>query len=212
MDSAKTPPDARVDAAWIASHIDDPAVKFVEIDVSGAAYKSGHIPGAVLWNAYTDLRHADYRPVGTVELQELLRISGVAPDMTVVFYGYGAHLGFWLLKSHGHDRVQLMDGSREQWKAAGQNWSTEIPAPARSQYVLAAQNAFFSSKEHVQEMIGQPNRVILDTRSKAESDGECVWPSGGIEAAGRAGHFPGAVYIPIELLRTDNGILSARLR
>ena len=58
----------------------------------------------------------------------------------------------------------------------------------------------------------QPKRVILDTRSKAEFDGECVWPSGGIEAAGRAGHFPGAVYIPIELLRTDNGILSARLR
>src|SRR5258708_19321555 len=160
MDAAKTPPDARVDAAWIVSHIDDPSVRFVEIDVSAAAYNAGHIPGAVLWNASTDLRHSDYRPVSAAELQDLLRKPGVTPDTMVVFYGYGAHLGFWLLKSHGHDRVRLMDGSREQWKAAGKNWSTAVPTPARSQYALAAQDAFFSSNEAVQKMIGQPTPHI----------------------------------------------------
>ena len=205
MESAKTLSDARVDVAWVASHINDPAVRVVEIDVSRAAYSAGHIPGAALWNAYTDLRHSDYRPVSVAELQDILRKSGVASDSTVVFYGYGAHLGFWLLKSHGHDSVQLMDGSREQWKTAGQNWSANDPTPARSQYVLAAQDAFFSSKEDVKEMIGQPSGVILDTRSKAEYDGERFWPSGATEGAGRAGHIPGAVHIPVELLRTDDG-------
>jgi thiosulfate/3-mercaptopyruvate sulfurtransferase len=205
MDSSKALPDARVDAGWIASHIDDPSVRFVEIDVGAADYKAGHIPGGVLWNAYTDLRHPDYRPISAAELGDLLRKSGVTPDMIVVFYGYGAHLGFWLLKSHGHDRVRLMDGSREQWKTAGQNWSTNVQAPARSQYVLAAQDTFFSSKEDVREMIGQPSRVILDTRSKAEYVGERFWPSGATEGAGRAGHIPGAVHIPIELLRRDDG-------
>jgi thiosulfate/3-mercaptopyruvate sulfurtransferase len=204
MEPAKTLPDARVDAAWVASHIDDPSVRFVELDVSAAAYNAGHIPGAVLWNAYTDLRHSDYRPVSAAELQDLLRKSGVTPDTTVVFYGYGAHLSFWLLKSHGHDRVRLMDGSREQWKAAGQSWSADVPTPARSQYVLAAQDAFFSSKEDVLEMIGQPSRVILDTRSKAEYDGERFWP-GATAGAGRTGRIPGAVHLPVELLRTDDG-------
>ena len=206
MESAKTLPDARVDAAWISSRIADPSVRFVESDVSAAAYNAGHIPGAVLWNAYTDLRHSDYRPVSAAELQDLLCKSAVTPDMTAVFYGYGAHLGFWLLKSHGHDRVRLMDGSREQWRTAGQNWSTDVPTTARSQYVLPSQDAFFSSKEDVQEMIGQESRVILDTRSKAEYDGERFWPSGATEGAGRAGHIPGAVHIPIELLRTEGGI------
>src|SRR5260370_20618013 len=157
MESANSLSDARVDAAWIASHIDDSSVRCVEVDVSPSAYNAGHIPGAVLWNAYTDLRHSDYRPVSAAELQDLLRKPGVTPDTMVVFYGYGAHLGFWLLKSHGHDRVRLMDGSREQWKAAGKNSSTAVPTPARSQYALAAQDAFFSSKEDVQEMIGQPS-------------------------------------------------------
>jgi thiosulfate/3-mercaptopyruvate sulfurtransferase len=205
VESAKTLPDARVDAAWISSRIADPSVRFVEIDVSAAAYNAGHVPGAVLWNAYADLRHSDYRPISAGELQDLLRKSGVTPDMTVVFYGYGAHLGFWLLKSHGHDRVRLMDGSREQWRTAGQNWSTDVPTPAKSHYVLHAQDAFFSSKEDVQEMIGQPSRAIIDTRSKAEYDGERFWPSGATEGAGRAGHIPGAVHIPIELLRADDG-------
>jgi thiosulfate/3-mercaptopyruvate sulfurtransferase len=203
--SFKAPEDTLVDAAWIASRVSDPSVRFVEIDVSASAYDAGHIPGAVLWNAYTDLRHSDYRPVSAAEVEDLLCKSGVTPDMTVVFYGYGAHLGFWLLNSHEHDRVRLMDGSREQWTAAGHNWSTDVPTYAISHYVLPAQDAFFSSKEGVKEMIGQPSGVILDTRSKAEYDGERFWPSGATEGAGRAGHIPGAVHIPIELLRTDDG-------
>ncbi|MDP9023894.1 MAG: rhodanese-like domain-containing protein [Candidatus Eremiobacteraeota bacterium] len=205
MESARTPADARVDAVWIASHIDDPSVRIVEIDVSAAAYNAGHIPGAVLWNAYTDLRHADYRPVSAAELQALLRTSGVTSEMTVVFYGYGAHLGFWLLTSHGHDRVRLMDGSREQWTNSGRNWSIGVPEPTASDYVLPAQDAYFASQAGVQEMIGRPDRVILDTRSKAEYDGERFWPSGATAGAGRAGHIPGAVHIPIELLRIDDG-------
>src|SRR5260370_34357770 len=92
MDAAKTPPDARVDAAWIVSHIDDPSVRFVEIDVSAAAYNAGHIPGAVLWNAYTDLRHSDYRPVSATELQDLLRKAGATLDKVVGFDGCGVYL------------------------------------------------------------------------------------------------------------------------
>ena len=103
-----------------------------------------------------------------------------------------------------------MDGLRDQWTAAGHDWSTEVPAPARSEYVLAEQSAFFSPKEGVQEMIGEPDRVILDTRSKAEFDGKCFWPSGATEESGRAGHIPGAVHIPVELLRADNGIFRSK--
>ena len=47
---------AEVDTEFIAAHLADPSVVLVEVDVSPAAYESGHIPGAVLWNAYTDLR------------------------------------------------------------------------------------------------------------------------------------------------------------
>ena len=58
---------ATVDVDWIAMHMGDPQVRLVEVDVSPAAYDEGHMPGAVLWNAYTDLRDQNYRPRGARE-------------------------------------------------------------------------------------------------------------------------------------------------
>lgn len=201
-----TPADARVDAAWIASREGDPLVRVIEIDVSPAAYSAGHIPGAVLWNAYTDLRHADYLPISGGELQALLRKSGVTAATTIVFYGYGAPLGYWLMSSYGHARLRFMDGPRDQWKAAGRHWSTGVPTPAESAYVLARQQAFHASKEDVLQMMGRSGGpLLLDTRSKAEYEGERFWPSGAAAGAGRAGHVPGAVHLPVEWLRTASG-------
>jgi thiosulfate/3-mercaptopyruvate sulfurtransferase len=47
--------------------------------------------------------------------------------------------------------------------------------------------------------------VLLDVRSEAEYAGERFWPSGATEGAGRAGHLPGSVHLPIDELRTDSG-------
>jgi thiosulfate/3-mercaptopyruvate sulfurtransferase len=192
--------NALVDAGWIGAHLDDPAVRIVEVDVSRAAYEQGHIPGAVLWNAYADLRHPDYSPIGRVELERLLSRSGLTPETTVVFYGYGAHLGYWLMTSLGHERVALMDGPREHWQGA---WSLEAPAPAPTSYGRAEQSPICASREDVQA--GGSAQLILDVRSRAEYEGECFWPSGANEDAGRAGRIPGSVHLPIEKLRTEDG-------
>src|SRR5260221_12118034 len=120
--------NAVVDVEWMVARLGDPGVRLVEVDVSRAAYDEGHIPGAVLWNAYGDLRDADYRPVGEATLRRLLSSSGVGPETTVVTYGYGAPLGFWLLKAHGHKNVRMLMGSREQWARAGHEWSLDAPS------------------------------------------------------------------------------------
>jgi thiosulfate/3-mercaptopyruvate sulfurtransferase len=198
--------DPLVDVAWIADHLDDPDVRLVELDVSRAAYDQGHIPGAVLWNAYADLRDPDYTPISQSDLEGLLAASGVSPETTVVFYGYGAHLGFWLLRAHGHDRVRLLDGSREQWPAAGHAWSVGAAEPAPASHPLAGPDvAIHSSRKVVEGMIGRADEVILDVRAQAEYDGDYFWPSGAIESAGRAGRVPGAVHVPIDKLRDEHG-------
>src|ERR1700760_3466885 len=85
-----------VDPEWLQAHLPDPRVRVIEVDVSTAAYDDWHIDGAVLWNIYADLKDADYRLVGTAALERLISRSGIGPDSTVVFYGYGPALGFWL--------------------------------------------------------------------------------------------------------------------
>ena len=126
--------DLMVDPEWIADHLDDPAVRLVEVDVSPAAYDAGHIPGAVLWNAYSDLRRPDYSPVTSDELVSLLSRSGIGRSSTIVLYGYGAYLGFWLMKRIGHERVLLMDGPRERWEQAGYRWTRQARRPAPVSY------------------------------------------------------------------------------
>lgn len=169
---------------WIAARLHDPSVRIVEVDVSPAAFDAGHISGALFWNAYGDLRPVGYRPLPTSKFEALLSRSGIGPDTTVVFYGYGAYLGYWLMQSRGHARVFLMDGPRERWVEAGHAW-------ARGTDVV--------TNEDVLGLIGDPDAVLLDVRSREEFIGERFWPSGGMQEGGRAGHIPGAVWLPLDI-------------
>ena len=203
---------AFVDPDWVAAHLGDPAVRVVEVDVSRAAYDAGHIPGALLWNAYSDLRHPDYTPMDTREIDSLLSRDAIGPETTVVFYGYASYLGFWLMKRQGHDALRVMDGSRDRWEQAGHAWATEAPAlEPRSHSAASWESGIDASIDAplrtVLAQIGKPpcDVVMLDVRSQAEFDGDHFWPSGATEDVGRAGHIPGAVHVPFELLRGEDG-------
>jgi thiosulfate/3-mercaptopyruvate sulfurtransferase len=190
---------------WIAAHLGDPDVRLIEVDVSRAAYDEGHIPGAVLWNAYADLRDGAYQPIAEDELRELLSRSQIGPGTTVVTYGYGAPLGFWLLKALGHDHVRVLLGPREQWGQAGRGWSTDQPAAGSVRASPGPENAgVVASRQDVEAAIGRPDQVLLDVRSELEFSGERFWPSGATADTGRAGHVPGAVSLPIDFLRTED--------
>lgn len=53
--------------------------------------------------------------------------------------------------------------------------------------------------------VGQPGTTLVDVRSAAEYRGDCFWPSGGMDPAGRAGHVPSAVHQPIDGLYNADG-------
>jgi len=206
MTTAPQMPDGIVDVAWIVAHVGDPRVRLIEVDASRAAYDQGHIPGSVYWDAYADLRDSAFRPVPLPELRRLLSRSGITPTTIVVTYGYAAPLGFWLLKAHGHGDVRMLPGSRDQWSRAGERWTTEVPQPDESRYPLLREDLdIMASRQVVEAAIGRPDQVILDVRSEPEYGGERFWPSGATENTGRAGHIPGAVNVPIDLLRDEQG-------
>jgi thiosulfate/3-mercaptopyruvate sulfurtransferase len=197
-----------VDPESIRAHLDDPHVRVIEVDVSPASYSSGHIPGAVLWDAYADLRGSDYLPIDDGGLRELLERSGIGNDTTLVFYGYGAALGLWLMKARGHRDVRMLVGPRELWDQVGGEWSEEAPEVEEGSYALPPEDPDLSaSRKDVEAAIDDPETILLDVRSELEFDGERFWPSGATEGAGRAGHLPGAVNLPIDLFRTPDGAL-----
>jgi thiosulfate/3-mercaptopyruvate sulfurtransferase len=198
--------DGTVDVPWVAAHAGDPAIRVVEVDVSRVAYDQGHIPGATHWDAYIDLRDAAYQPVQPLDLQQLFSRSGITPETTIVFYGYAAQLGFWLARAHSHRDVRMLIGPREQWTAGGQRWTAELPKLEESAYPLPIVDAdIFASRDTVESAIDRPGQLILDVRSQAEFSGERFWPSGATAGAGRPGHIPGAINVPIDALRGADG-------
>ncbi len=190
-----------VETDWLAEHTDDPDVRLIEVDVSPAAYTAGHIDGAVLWNAYKDLLQPNYRIVERDAFAALLSRSGIRPGTRVVFYGYAASLGFWMLARYGHNTVSFLNGSRAKWVSDGRPLSTEVPTPPLTDYsLLEVQEvqAIRASHHLVEQAIGDPRRLLMDVRSIAEYTGERFWPSLPPEGDQRGGHVPGAVLAPIE--------------
>jgi thiosulfate/3-mercaptopyruvate sulfurtransferase len=191
---------------WLAAHLDDPGLRVIEVDVSPAAYHSGHIDGATFWNVYRDLKDAHYRTVDRSAIETLLGRSGIDPGSTVVFYGYAPAFGFWLLKLYGHQDVRILDCGRQAWVDAGLPWTTSVPETAPTHYPLPDDLAPIRADQPlVQSAIGRPDSTILDVRSDLEFRGERFWPSGGQEPGGRAGHIPSAVSLSMDGILDEQG-------
>lgn len=198
--------DVLVDPAWLEDHLRDPTVRVVEVDVSPAAYDDWHIDGAVLWNVYRDVKDADYRLVDKAEIERLLARSGIAPDSTVVFYGYAPAMGFWLVKLYGHADARLLNCQRETWHEEGRPRTKDAQAPALTSYRLPDEDlSIRADSSEVETAIDDPVRTIVDVRSTLEFRGERFWPSGGLEEGGRAGHIPSAINISLDDLHDESG-------
>jgi len=203
------PADVLVDPSWVATQQAEVAITPVEVDVSPAAYAAGHVPGALFWDAYRDLRHADSTPIRRREFGELLDRDGLTPGSAVAFYGYGAHLGLWLFGQMGGTGARLMDGSRQRWEQAGYSWTTdtaERTAPTGTPR-WGDDGDLGVGIEEIRAAIGHDGPVLVDVRSPEEFSGEHFWPSGATAGAGRAGHLPGAVHLPVEEFRGPDGTL-----
>lgn len=200
-----------VDPQWLDRHLRDPKVRVVEVDVGPAAYNDWHIPGAVLWNIYTDLKDPDYHTVGYAALEDLTRRSGIGPDTTMIFYGYAPCFGFWLMTHLGHLHMRVLDCSRDAWRADGHPCTTEVSRPAATEMRVAAEDGTVRVDRHeLLATLGRPGTVLLDVRTAAEYRGERFWPSGAMDPAGRAGHVPTAVHQPIDGLYRDDGSFRSR--
>jgi thiosulfate/3-mercaptopyruvate sulfurtransferase len=202
--------DVLVGTDWLAAHLGDPDLRVVEVGVSRPDYDAGHIAGAVFWDVYGELKRPDYRPIDRSAFEAVLSRSGIGPTTTVVFYGYAPALGFWLMRLHRHPNVHVLDASRATWRDEGRSWDDETPehtVPTASDRVeLPAPDASMrADAEQVRALIGAPGTTLVDVRSSAEFDGERFWPSGGLEANGRAGHIPSAHRMSIDDVYDERG-------
>jgi thiosulfate/3-mercaptopyruvate sulfurtransferase len=193
---------ALVSPEWARDHIEDPNIRFVEVDVDTGAYDQGHIPGAVGWNWTSQLSDGIQRDIASREdIERLLRESGIGRDTHIVLYGdnnnWFAAWAYWQLKLHGWDKVSILNGGRKYWLDNGLPITTDVPSHDATDVTIQEPvwdlRAF---REDILPRLGQEGFTLVDVRSPAEFSGEVISPPGMTETAQRGGHIPGAQSIP----------------
>jgi thiosulfate/3-mercaptopyruvate sulfurtransferase len=194
--------DVLVSAEWAQQRLDDPNVRFVEVDVDTAAYEQSHIPGAVGWDWTSQLSDGIRRDVASrEEMSRLLSESGIGPDTHIVLYGdnnnWFAAWAYWQLKLHGWERLSILNGGRKYWLDNGLPLSVDPPSYEPTGIELPEpSNELRAFRDDVMARLGDPGATLVDVRSPAEFSGEVIAPPGMTETAQRGGHIPGAQSIP----------------
>lgn len=205
-------PEVLVETAWVAQHLQDPKLRYVEVDVDTAAYDSGHIPGAIGWNWKRDTQQPIRRDIpDQAAFEELLSKSGIANDTTVIFYGdnnnWFATYAFWLLKYYGHKDARVINGGRKKWVDEGRPLTADVPNVPRANYKATTLDKNIRAiRDGVEVSVGKSGRALVDVRSPKEYSGELLAPENlPQEGAQRGGHIPGAANIPWGQAVQENG-------
>jgi thiosulfate/3-mercaptopyruvate sulfurtransferase len=191
-----------VDADWAKAHLDDPNVRFVEVDVDTTAYSQGHLPGAVGWDWTSQLSDGIRRDLASrADFSALLSRSGIGPTTTIALYGdnnnWFAAFAYWQLKLFGHDDVRIINGGRKYWLDHGLPITTDEPSYPETGYQLPeADFGLRAYRDDILPRLGDAELVLVDVRSPAEYNGEIIAPPGLSETAQRPGRIPGAASIP----------------
>ena len=187
---------------WVAQHLNDPAIRIVEVDVDTKAYGEGHVPNAAGWAWDTQLCDTLRRDIiPKAKFEKLLGDSGIGNDTTVILYGdnnnWFAAWALWQLKVYGHKDVRLMNGGRKKWIAEGRELSTETPKVSPASY--RAKDSDYAIRAFLPEVMKASSEraaQLVDVRSPQEYSGEILAPPGLPETCQRGGHIPGAKSIP----------------
>jgi len=182
-----------IDCRWYLGRPDD----------GFAAYRAGHLPGAIHASLDTDLsgrvgpgRH----PLPTPEaFAETCALLGITPSATVVAYddvggGIAARL-WWMLRNQGHDRAFVLDGGLQAWNASGGKLTTDAPRPARGRTTSRPWTGTVDRDEVRDRATGI---VVIDARSAERYRGETE------SVDPEAGHIPGALSMPFSRNLNDD--------
>jgi thiosulfate/3-mercaptopyruvate sulfurtransferase len=191
-----------VSTKWLQDHLSDPSVVIVHVGNNRREYRDGHIPGArFLWVqslAYSDPDLTLEVPT-KVQADSVLRKLGVSDRGRIILYFDGSNVTpttrmYFTLDYLGlGNRVSLLDGGLDAWKADGRPVVTEIPAEGTESYSSTLTPGLVASSDWLKDNLNNAKISIVDARTPQYYAGT----GGGMP---RPGHIPGALNIPFSSL------------
>ncbi|TCL67228.1 3-mercaptopyruvate sulfurtransferase [Rhizobium sp. BK251] len=196
-----------VSADWVEKQLGAPEFKIVDAawylpaqKRNGAAeYAAGHIPGAVFFDQDAIADHSSGLP-HTLPSPEFFATEvgklGISDTDTIVVYDgpgiFTAPRVWWMFRIMGAEKVYVLDGGLDGWKAAGRPLETDLPEPKPATFRTRFNRDRVASFEAMREIVATGSRQIADARSAGRFAATEPEPREGM----RSGHMPGARSLP----------------
>ena len=178
------PPAIVVPPDWLAAHLDEAAVRIVDLR-DADAFEQAHIPGAVrldLGRLGVPDEGRDNVLLAPAGFADLMQQLGISDGDAVVGYddqwGLAAARLVWALHYYGHPQATVLDGGWDRWSEEGRAEASGTTATAAGHFETSAQVDLGAESEWIEARLAEGPLKLLDTRTPAEFE---------------AGHLPSAV-------------------
>jgi thiosulfate/3-mercaptopyruvate sulfurtransferase len=159
-----------------------------------ARYREAHIPGAAfmdLVRTFSDTTSGlGFTLPAPDALARAMGEAGIGNSHEVVVYSSGhlmwATRAFWLLRHAGHERVRVLNGGLEGWKAAGLPVRAGDEAYPATHFEPHVRAEMFTDLQGMQAALGNPAVCTINALSPE------VYAGTGEMHYGRRGHIPGS--------------------
>jgi thiosulfate/3-mercaptopyruvate sulfurtransferase len=209
-------PQYLVETDWLASHLEDPAVRVLECTVylhpadtpsgyrveSGRAkWAEGHIPGAGFVDLPEELsdRSSSLRFMmpPAAQFAEAMGKAGVGDGVRVVLYDRNVNMWaariWWMLRAFGFDNAAVLNGGIKKWTLEGRPAATDTGTrPART-FTARPRPELIADRSGVLAALGDSNACVLNALSAERH-------RGGGEAPYRLGRIAGSMNVPAQEL------------
>jgi thiosulfate/3-mercaptopyruvate sulfurtransferase len=171
-------PELLVSTEWLASHVNDPDIRIVDMRRTVGDYEAGHVPNAVHL-ANDEIRDPSAPPTflpTQAEFESLMGRLGISNTTRVIAYDerggvYAARL-WWILNHFGHSNVALLDGGWVKWKAEQRASTTDTPTLTAASFRANPNRRWVATADDVKAAIGKRGTTIVDARTQAEIEGK----------------------------------------
>ena len=173
-----------------------------------AEYDEAHIPGAVFLDIQGQISDPDTRlkfmAPSAERFADAMGALGIGDDSRVVLYSAGSIMWatrvWWMLRAFGFDRIAVLDGGWEKWRAEGRPVSSEPGRYPPARFTARLKPGQFVGSKYVLSRLDDADTVAVNALAPEFHLGE------GPSRYGRPGRIPGSVNVPAAtLLDPANG-------
>lgn len=207
-----------VSADWLEKHLHDPGLSIVDASWylptqerdARDEYEAGHIPGAVFFDQDAVIDPASNLPHALPDaftFERYVSAMGISENDTVVVYDgpgiFSAPRVWWMLRVMGADKVFVLDGGLDGWRAEGRPLTREQTKIASTVFYAKLDTSRVASLADMRRIIGDGSAQIADARPPDRFTGAEPEPREGV----RSGHMPGARNVPASSLSNGRKLL-----